>query len=153
VIPLLATFLTLTHSVGVTPIRTAALAPSEAAAIVIVIAALVIASVIYSARRSAAARQAGARAMVESHARAAEREDVMFEQHRQLNDLTRRKLELELKLMETQLRIMEADIHKREESTDFHNTMIQKTQLEIDSLRLHIREQRKRLDDYGQFGE
>lgn len=89
----------------------------------------------------------------ESAGSPAEHEQQMFEQHRRLNELQGRKLQLELRLMETQLRLMEADLSKRDEAGQVHSAMLLKTRLEVDSLKLHISEQRKRLDDYGQYSE
>jgi hypothetical protein len=83
----------------------------------------------------------------------AEHEQQMFEQHQRLNELQGRKLHLELRLMEAQLRLMEADLSKRDEAGQVHAAMLLKTRLEVDSLKLHISEQRKRLDDYGQYSE
>jgi len=83
----------------------------------------------------------------------AEHEQQLFEQHQRLNELQGRKLQLELRLMETQLRLMEADLAKRDEAGQVHAAMLLKTRLEADSLKLHITEQRKRLDDYGQYNE
>jgi hypothetical protein len=103
--------------------------------------------------RLAAAAQAGVQAQSEAAEVHRQRENIAFEQHRQMNTLAIEKLKLELQALQTQLRMMEADIRRRSDASEVHETMLHKTRLEVESLKLHIREQRKRLDDYGQFEE
>lgn len=79
------------------------------------------------------------------------REDTMFEQHKQMNELTIAKLRMELKLMESQFESMAATDERRSGADAFNRQMMEKAKLEVESLKLHIREQRKRLDDYGQY--
>ncbi|MDX2131662.1 MAG: hypothetical protein SFY69_06395 [Planctomycetota bacterium] len=99
---------------------------------------------------SANAAGAGGGVSREVHA---QRESIAFEQHRRLNDLAYRKMGLEVQALEVQLKLMESDLRRRDEAGEHAEAALQKVRLEIDSLRLHIREQRKRVDDYGQFDE
>ena len=41
------------------------------------------------------------------------------------------------------------DLAMRGDQLDFHDTRMEQTKLEIESLRLQIREQKKRLDEFG----
>jgi septal ring factor EnvC (AmiA/AmiB activator) len=81
----------------------------------------------------------------------AQRETIAFEQHRRLNELAHQKMSLEIRALETQIKLMEADLRRRDDAGEHASAALEKTRLEVESLRLHIREQRKRLDDYGQF--
>jgi hypothetical protein len=83
----------------------------------------------------------------------AERERVMFQLHRDLNERQLLKLDAELVLMQGQQKLMEGELRRRDEAAEFHAAMMEKTRLEVESLKLHIREQRKRLDDYGQYDD
>jgi len=82
---------------------------------------------------------------------AQQREQVMFDQHKSMNQLTIDKVGLELQALQTQLKLMETDLRRRGDAGEYHAAMMEKTRLELESLKLHIREQRKRLDDYGQY--
>lgn len=96
-------------------------------------------------RGGAQAMPSGARALQ------AQRETIAFEQHRRLNELAHQKMSLEIRALETQIKLMEADLRRRDDAGEHASAALEKTRLEVESLRLHIREQRKRLDDYGQF--
>ncbi len=81
----------------------------------------------------------------------AQRQTGAYEQHTRLNELTGRKIELEMKWLESQTAAM-AESRKRDEAwLEYHELMVEKTKLEMDSLRLYIQEQRKRLagDDWN----
>jgi hypothetical protein len=82
-------------------------------------------------------------------ARTAERNDLMFEQHRRMNQLTIAKLEAELQLMQLQLAQRTLNEDRIEAGKEFHELMVEKTKLEMDSLRLHIAEVRKRMEDWN----
>lgn len=83
-----------------------------------------------------------------------QREEIMFEQHREMNALTLGKIKLECQLIEAQLRLAAAETGRRADAEEFHSQMIEKTRHEIESLKLHIREQKKRLDEGWQsFGD
>ena len=77
-----------------------------------------------------------------------EREQIMFEQHRQLNALQIAKLGTELELLRSQLDRKAEEKDRLEAGKEYHELMVEKTRLEIDSLRLHIRELRKRMEDW-----
>lgn len=99
-----------------------------------------------------AANRGGAQAMPPgARALQAQRETIAFEQHRRLNELAHQKMSLEIRALETQIKLMEADLRRRDDAGEHASAALEKTRLEVESLRLHIREQRKRLDDYGQF--
>lgn len=77
---------------------------------------------------------------------------VMFEQHKRMNDLTIAKLEAEVALLQAQLKTRADDDDRLHAAKEYHELSVEKTKLEIDSLRLHIAEQRKRLDEFGLGG-
>jgi hypothetical protein len=81
-----------------------------------------------------------------------ERDTVMFNQHRRMNELATAKLEAEVALLQAQLKVRIDDEDRLQASKEFHELNVEKTKLEIDSLRLHIAEQRKRLDEFGLGG-
>jgi len=74
-----------------------------------------------------------------------ERED----RDRLMADLHISKLRVELDLLNRQLASRHSDEDRIEASKEFHELMVEKTKLEIDSMRLHIAELRKRMDDFG----
>lgn len=80
-----------------------------------------------------------------------QRQSVMFEQHKRLNELTIAKLEAEIALIKSQPGEREREQERYEAGKEYHELMVEKTRLEIDSLRLHITELRQRLDDW-KFG-
>ena len=82
-----------------------------------------------------------------------DRDQKAYAQHVALNDLTADKIKLENQYLQLQVRIGQLEIEAREHNEEYHRLMSQKTQLEIQSLKLHIREQTKRLDDYTGYGE
>jgi hypothetical protein len=96
------------------------------------------------------ARHEQERAQHDAQREQRDREERAYKQHVALNDLTGRKLEAESKLLESQV---ERDRTTREREEEFHKLMVQKTRLEIQSLQLHIREQRKRIDDFTSYDE
>lgn len=75
------------------------------------------------------------------------RDDIMFEQHRQMNELTINKLKAEAEWMASQTAARAKDQLRDEAWLEYHELMVEKAKLEIDSLRLYIQEQRKRLND------
>jgi predicted transcriptional regulator len=81
----------------------------------------------------------------------AERQTSAFDQHTRLNELTGKKLEAELKWLESQIEARDASRQRDEAWIEYHELMVEKTRLEMDSLRLYIQEQRKKLasDDWG----
>lgn len=68
-------------------------------------------------------------------------------------ELTVQRTRRELELLELQIRLATRDLEARPDSRDYTDLSMSKARLEIDSLRLQIQEQRKRLDDFGQYGE
>jgi hypothetical protein len=73
------------------------------------------------------------------------------DQHAELNALGAQKMKKELELLDTQLQLMKADLAMRHDTRDYHDLMAEKAKLEIESLKLQIREQHKRLDEFGTF--
>ena len=67
--------------------------------------------------------------------------------HDDLNRLMAQKMERELKLLDVQVELARRDQAMRSDQLDYHDTMMEKAKLEIESLKLHIQEQRKRLDE------
>lgn len=110
------------------------------------------------AERGAAALQASAAQIAaQTTAQAAaqrvtedgQRNAVMFEQHRKLNDLQIAKLTGEIELLKRQAgRPSDEDKDRLEAAKEYHELMVEKARLEMDSLRLHIAEQRRRIDDW-----
>lgn len=82
-----------------------------------------------------------------------ERDQKLFDQHVQLNALTADKLHLEAQYLRLQTDLARKELDARERMDKYHDLMTQKAQLEVQSLRLHIREQRKRLDDFTNSGD
>lgn len=88
-------------------------------------------------------------AQVESHKqRHDQRENVMYEQHKKMNDLQVAKLAAEVELLQRQVKSHGLDQDRIEAGKEYHELMVEKTKLEMDSLRLHIAEMRKRLEDW-----
>ncbi len=82
-----------------------------------------------------------------------DRDGKAYAQHVALNDLQTAKLTLETKLLQAQFDNVERDRHMRDNHEDYHKLMMQKTELEIQSLKLHIREMRKRNEDFGTYDD
>jgi Tfp pilus assembly protein PilX len=82
-------------------------------------------------------------------AAAAERNASMFAQHTRINELTIAKLDAEVQLMHAQLASRDLNEDRVEAGKEYHELMVEKTKLEMDSLRLHIAELRKRAEDWG----
>lgn len=80
-----------------------------------------------------------------------ERDGKAYAQHVALNELQTTKLALETKLLQAQFDNVERDRHMRDNHEDYHKLMMQKTELEIQNLKLHIREMRKRTEDFGSY--
>ena len=59
------------------------------------------------------------------------------------------KLEAEVQLMQAQLALRATMKDREEAGKEVHELMVEKTKLEIDSLRLHIAELRKRMEDWN----
>jgi hypothetical protein len=82
-----------------------------------------------------------------------ERDGRAFSQHVALNDLQAKKLDLETKVLQAQLDAAERDKRARQLQEEFHRLVVDKTSLEIQSLKLHIREQKKRTDDFSSYDD
>lgn len=93
-------------------------------------------------------RQQAIDALSSSRDDAAHRERVIFEQHRALNDLQASKLRGELQLIEQQLAARETREDREHAGREFHELMVEKARLEIDNLRLHNAELRRRIEDW-----
>ena len=70
------------------------------------------------------------------------------EQHRRLNDLQIAKLQSEVELLRGQVQASAHNPDRIDASKEYHELMVEKTKLEMDSLRLHIAEQRRRMEDW-----
>jgi hypothetical protein len=131
----------------------------EATVAGIVVGAVVLAiivMVVIERRRSRALRVREVEAVEQQqrqHITQLQRDEKAFGQHVSLNDLTARKLELEAQLMQLQLAAATNEQLVREQNDEYHKLMVQKAQLEIQSLRLHIREQLKRNEDFSGYDE
>lgn len=104
-------------------------------------------------RRAALVEQAlaarGPSAEDQAEQAASQRNQVMFDQHKRINQLTIDKLEAEIQLMQAQLATRVNQKDREEAGKEAHELMVEKTRLEIDSLRLHIAEMRKRMEDWN----
>lgn len=67
----------------------------------------------------------------------------------QLNRLHAEKMKREADLLDVQLELARRDLALRGDQLDFHDAMMEKSRLEIESLKLRIREQKKDLDGFG----
>lgn len=77
------------------------------------------------------------------------RTDVMFAQQKELNELMIQKLKSEVAVLEAQLAAFKNHPDREEASREAHELMVEKTRLEIDGLRLHNAELRKRMEDWS----
>lgn len=68
-------------------------------------------------------------------------------------DLVARRTRRELELLDLQIRLASRDLESRPDGQEYERVVMSKARLEIESLRLQIHEQRKRLDDFGQYGD
>jgi len=122
----------------------------------LVVAVIVCISLWQGRRRNAAASERDRNMLAEQQRIGQlqqERDEKAYSQHVSLNDLTAEKLEAETKVLEAQLAAMERDRVARERDEEFNQLMVQKAKLEIQSLQLHIREQRKRIDDFTSYDD
>jgi hypothetical protein len=71
---------------------------------------------------------------------------------RRLGELHVLKMEAELAMLQRQLSEQHGEADRLEASKEFHELMVEKTRLEMDSMRLHIAEQRRRIDDWHGTG-
>ncbi len=71
----------------------------------------------------------------------------------EMNALVAKKMQLEVELLTTQLELARRELALRGDQLDFHDVQMERTRLEIESLKLRIREQRKGLDEFGESGE
>ncbi len=71
----------------------------------------------------------------------------------ELNKLHATKVVKESDLLEVQVELARRDLALRADHLDYHDAMMEKSKLEIESLKLRIREQRKDLDGFGQSGD
>jgi methylmalonyl-CoA mutase N-terminal domain/subunit len=94
--------------------------------------------------------QAKANRLMEQNA---EREQRAYAQHVALNDLAAQKMKLEIEHLQMQARLGQMEVESRERADEYHRLMSEKTRFEIQSLKLHIREQNKRLDDFGGYND
>ena len=128
------------------------------------IGAIIMANAVYQssrAKRSMLERERTAQAeqarqMESQHqqqSRQREREEGAYQQHIRLQELTARKLDLEARLLTAQAENIDRDRQIREKNAEYHELMVKKAQLEIQSLKLHIKEQLKRGEDFTNYDE
>lgn len=67
----------------------------------------------------------------------------------QLHKLQAAKFEREIAMLDAQVELSRRDLAMRGDQLDFHDTRMEQSKLEIESLKLQIREQKKRLDEFG----
>jgi hypothetical protein len=129
--------------------------PSDIAILVVVVLCAAVATVSILLMNERRRRQEAERRAVElaraqgSASGASQREATMFALHKQINELTAAKLQAEVALLQAQVRVRGEDDDRIQAAKEFHELTVEKTRLEIDSLRLHIVELRKRIDDFG----
>lgn len=70
------------------------------------------------------------------------------DQQRRIAELHILKTQAELELLGRQVNSKDLEADRIAASKEYHELMVEKTRLEIDSLRLHILEQRKRAEDW-----
>lgn len=75
---------------------------------------------------------------------AARQDNGMLDQHKRINDLQIAKLTAEVELLQNQVKAKALDEDRIEASKEYHELMVEKTRLEMDNLRLHLMELRKR---------
>ena len=66
-----------------------------------------------------------------------------------LHKLQAAKFEREVAMLDAQVELSRRDLAMRGDQLDFHDTRMEQSRLEIESLKLQIREQKKRLDEFG----
>lgn len=119
-------------------------------AVVIAVAAILWAIREFSLRRQMSrdlARLMAERARPEP-APVIDRDQFMFDQHARMNELTIAKLTAEVEILQTQSKHRSSEADRIEAGKEYHELMVEKTRLEMDSLRLHIAEQRRRIEDW-----
>lgn len=79
----------------------------------------------------------------------ASREKTAFDQHIETNKIGIEKMRREVELLDLQIKLAGTELITRRDVRDYNDLMMDKTRLEIESLKLHIKEQRKRLDEFG----
>jgi hypothetical protein len=88
------------------------------------------------------------------HSQAKEQQEyheVMMEQTRtqtRLNQMLVEKFTKESQLLDVQLELARRDLAMRGDQLHYHDTMMEKVRIEIESLKLQVREQHKRLDEF-----
>lgn len=70
------------------------------------------------------------------------------DRERRLAEMQMAKLAAEIELLRGQLAAKRNDGERQEAAKEYHELMVEKARLEIDSLRLHIAEARRRLEDW-----
>lgn len=117
---------------------------------------LVIVMIAFMQKRTAALRMRLAeleRMVAGSQTDDVQRNTVMYEQHRQMNALQIEKMQTELAMMQREGAKFSLNAEQEKDrylaEREFHEIMVEKNRLEIENLRLHIRELRKRMEDWG----
>jgi hypothetical protein len=98
-------------------------------------------------------KRRGERGVAESQRKAiaeqSRREQMHFEQGQLINQTGLKKMQLETQLLQTQVKIAEHELANRQRNDQINAVAVEKLRLEVESLKLHIREQHKRLDEFG----
>lgn len=110
----------------------------------VLVVLLAVSTVTWIRRRRAIDAQAAAAARANM-----QREQFHFEQGQSINQTGLKKMQLETQLLQTQVQIAEHELASRQRHEQINSVAIEKLRLEVESLKLHIREQHKRLDDFS----
>jgi cell division protein FtsL len=111
--------------------------------------AAVIGAAVYIVRRREASLRRNRQIHEQSAVTHRDRESSAFQQHTELNSLAAQKFKREVELLDIQLQLAKFDLGMRHDHRDYHDLVMEKARLEIESLKLHIKEQQKRNDDFG----
>ncbi len=111
----------------------------------LLLALVAIAWLVYFQRRRIAVEKASRAAAETNH----KREAFHFEQGQLINQTGLKKMQLETQLLQTQVKIAEHELASRLRNDQVNAVAIEKLRLEVESMKLHIREQHKRLDEFG----
>ena len=102
-----------------------------------------------SNRKKRAAAEAEVQARQKFQAEQSHREQMHFEQGQLINQTGLKKMQLETQLLQTQVKIAEHELASRLRNDQVNAVAVEKLRLEVESMKLHIREQHKRLDEFG----
>lgn len=127
-----------------------AITPGIAVTVSLLVATITAAAVVVMRER---AKRLGDKGIAESQQKAiaeqSRREQMHFEQGQLINQTGLKKMQLETQLLQTQVKIAEHELASRLRNDQINTVAVEKLRLEVESMKLHIREQHKRLDEFG----